>query len=67
MIGTYIIAVIGYGLALMIASEFAICVGRALFPQWLKPKPDNGQVILVSGICTILVAAFTRWLLDGAL
>jgi len=67
MIGTLLIAIPGYGMALL--SLVATCVTIVRIAQHPTGRDCGGLVAALFGcaIATIAFAAVTRWLLGGAL
>lgn len=61
MIGTALIALVGYGLALIFAYEFVAHGYRSITVDGLKPGEDS-KFALGAALMALIVASLTRWL-----
>ena len=66
MIGTYLIAAVGYGLAAVFAYEFTAHGLRSILVDGLEPG-RHGRLALAAAVLSVIAAAATRWLTGGAL
>ena len=66
MIGTYLIAVVGYGLTLVMAYECAAFSYRTIFVDGLDGKGSGGKAVM-AGAISMLFALITQMLTGGAL